>query len=237
MPRRWKCFCWCPILTLVADPRAEYWARNSLPVHPEKCAIPADIVAHTCVGVKDPVIDGFWDWRLSFNPGSAFGLFDSQNGARWFLSIVGLLAVAAMVWMVKKARDDQRLGDRLGHSRVARSTNHSDAAARRGDDFVLWHYHAKEWPVFNIADVALVIGVGMMFFDVNGDGKQAKADEGGEGWGRDPTGGRRRPRRVGDLTAQVKATSAGRRRSAGLDDQPRPRHACAMRSIWCVAMS
>jgi len=28
------------------------------------------------------VIDGYWDWRLSFNPGSAFGLFDSQTGAR-----------------------------------------------------------------------------------------------------------------------------------------------------------
>jgi lipoprotein signal peptidase len=44
-------------------------------------------------------------------------------------------------------------------------------------DFVLWHYHAKEWPVFNVADVALVIGVGMMFFDV--DGKKPKAKKKG----------------------------------------------------------
>ncbi|MEZ4404853.1 MAG: signal peptidase II [Kofleriaceae bacterium] len=177
MPRRWKVFLLVAMLTLVADHASKYWARNSLPVHPEKCAIPADIVAHTCVGVKDPVIDGFWDWRLSFNPGSAFGLFDSQNGARWFLSIVGLLAVAAMVWMVKKARDDQRL------LAIALGLVAGGAVGNLLDrmyfgvvtDFVLWHYHAKEWPVFNIADVALVIGVGMMFFDVNGDGKQAKA--------------------------------------------------------------
>lgn len=174
MPRRWKIFLLVAMITLVADHASKYWARNSLATHPAGCAIPADIVAHKCVGVKETVIDGYWDWRLSFNPGSAFGLFDSQNGARVFLSIVGVLAVVAMVFMVKKAKDDQRL------LAIALGLVAGGAVGNLLDrmyfgvvtDFVLWHYHAKEWPVFNVADVALVIGVGMMFFDV--DGKKPK---------------------------------------------------------------
>ena len=179
MARRWKIFLIVAMITLVADHATKYWARNSLPTHPAGCAIPADIVSHKCVGVKDTVIDGYWDWRLSFNPGSAFGLFDSQTGARIFLSIIGVLAVVAMVFMVKKARNDQRL------LAIALGLVVGGAVGNLLDrmyfgvvtDFVLWHYHAKEWPVFNVADVALVIGVGMMFFDV--DGKKPKAKKKG----------------------------------------------------------
>jgi lipoprotein signal peptidase len=40
-------------------------------------------------------------------------------------------------------------------------------------DFVLWHLPEKtkngqwkhQWPVFNVADIALVVGVVLMFFD------------------------------------------------------------------------
>jgi len=42
-------------------------------------------------------------------------------------------------------------------------------------DFVLWRYHAKEWPVFNVADVVLVVGVGLMFIDIQKEGKKEKA--------------------------------------------------------------
>ena len=41
-------------------------------------------------------------------------------------------------------------------------------------DFVLWHYKTHEWPVFNVADVVLVIGVGLMFIDIQKEGKREK---------------------------------------------------------------
>ena len=41
-------------------------------------------------------------------------------------------------------------------------------------DFVLWKYKTHEWPVFNIADVVLVVGVGLMFFDIGGENKKDK---------------------------------------------------------------
>src|SRR5262245_58420777 len=108
MSRRWTIFLIVGVLTIAADQASKVWARGSLPVSPAGCSIPADIAAHRCAGVMVPVVGDVWHWRLSMNPGSAFGLFHSADGARWFLSAIGILAVLGMGWMVKKARDDQK---------------------------------------------------------------------------------------------------------------------------------
>ncbi len=177
MASRWKLFLLVALFTMLADQATKFWARDALPVHPAGCEIPDAIVAGKCVGMKDPVIDGYWDWRLSFNPGSAFGLFHSQGGARVFLSIVGVLALGAMVWMVKKARDEQKwLLWALGLVAGGAVGNLIDRVYFGVvTDFVLWRYHSKEWPVFNVADVALVIGVGIMLFVSGDEGKAKKA--------------------------------------------------------------
>ena len=177
---RWSLFAVVGLLSLIADQATKIWARTSLPVHPEGCRIPEDIVARTCGGVAKPVIDGLWEWRLSMNPGSAFGLFSSQNSARILLSVVGVAAVFGMVYMLRKARPDQRilhwalalvaggavgnLVDRIYYGVVT--------------DFVLWKYKTHEWPVFNVADIVLVVGVGLMFIDIQKENKREKAEKG-----------------------------------------------------------
>ncbi|MBA3817881.1 MAG: signal peptidase II [Deltaproteobacteria bacterium] len=179
---KWKLFAIVSILSLVADQVTKVWARHALPVGPDGCQGNLDvvdaIVQRKCAGVTVPFIDGFWEWRLSMNPGSAFGLFSSTGSfGRIMLSIVGVAAVAGMIWMLKKARTDQRvlhwalafvaggavgnLIDRIYFGVVT--------------DMVLWRYKTKEWPVFNIADVVLVIGVGLMFIDIQKEGKREKA--------------------------------------------------------------
>jgi len=180
--RKWTVFSIVAVLSLIADQATKIWARSSLPVvsfHGAdiKCAVPDDIVARTCQGHPVSVVDGFWDWRLSMNPGSAFGLFSGQTSARIFLSVVGIAAVFGMLWMLRKARPDQRilhwalalvaggavgnLIDRIYYGVVT--------------DFVLWRYQTHEWPVFNVADVVLVIGVGLMFIDIQKEGRREKA--------------------------------------------------------------
>ncbi len=174
MSRRFKLFLILAPLTMLADQLTKVWARHSLPTTPEGYGIPV------------PVIENFFDWRLSHNPGSAFGLFGTTSGARIFLSIVGVVAVCAIVWMLRKARDDQRrltvalalvaggavgnLIDRIFHGIVT--------------DFIVWKYHQHEWPTFNVADVALVIGVGLLFLDIGkepkNDDEAQSADEGGK---------------------------------------------------------
>jgi len=189
---KWLVFALVAVLSLVADQATKIWARASLPTFPANCAVPDDMMGDhpRCIGVPDGVIDSFWHWRLSMNPGSAFGLFSSQGGARVFLSFVGIAAVIGMLWMLRKSRPEQKvlhwalalvaggavgnLIDRILYGVVT--------------DFILWHVGDKiqgahagttrwahEWPVFNVADIVLVVGVGLMFIDIQKEGKREKA--------------------------------------------------------------
>jgi signal peptidase II len=155
IPPRWRWFAAVAVLTVVADHLTKWWAGAALPVDP------------TGRGIAVPFIDGFWDWRLSYNRGSAFGLFHGVNGARIFLSFVGVVALGAMVWMVRQARDEQRrlivglgliaggaIGNLIDRILVGKVT-----------DFVVWRYQRHEWPTFNVADVALCVGVGLLLLD------------------------------------------------------------------------
>ncbi len=175
---KWLVFWIVSIVSIVLDQASKIWARGALPVHPMPCAIPQDIIVHKCGGLPVTVIDGFWEWRLSMNPGSAFGLFGGLGPSftRVFLSLIGVAAVAGMLFMLRKSRPDQRIlhwalalvaGGAVGNliDRIYFSVV---------TDFVLWKYKTHEWPVFNIADVVLVVGVGLMFIDIQKENKREK---------------------------------------------------------------
>ena len=181
--KKWKLFAIVSVLSLIADQVTKIWARAALPL---ECGpggqgnldVVDAIVQRKCIGKAVPFIEGFWEWRLSMNPGSAFGLFSGTGSfGRIMLSVVGIAAVFGMIWMLRKARPDQRvlhwalafvaggavgnLIDRIYFGVVT--------------DMVLWRYKTTEWPVFNIADVVLVVGVGLMFIDIQKEGKREKA--------------------------------------------------------------
>lgn len=193
IPRRWKLFLIIAFVSLIADQATKLWARETLPTTPAarqtSCEIPDDLVAHKCWGKEDMVIGTYGadhkcqglcaGWRLSFNPGSAFGLFHSATGARVFLSVIGVLAVGGMLWMLRKAREDQKaLIWALGLVAGGAVGNLIDRVYYGVvTDFALVAYKAKEWPVFNVADIALVIGVGLMFLDIQGESKREKDEK------------------------------------------------------------
>ena len=185
---KWWVFSIVGVVSLVADQATKIWARASLPIYGTgtgpngTCVIPTDWLpqgAHLgphCGGKEVDVISGFWKWRLSMNPGSAFGLFGSLSVGRVLLSIVGIGAVIAMIVMLKKSRNDQRilhwalalvaggavgnLVDRMYYGVVT--------------DFVSWDLKFMVWPTFNVADIVLVVGVGLMFIDIQIEGKHQK---------------------------------------------------------------
>ncbi len=152
MTRRWKWFLGFASLALILDQATKIWARNSLPVGPNG------------YGIRVPVIENFFDWAISQNAGSAFGLF---SGWQWPLTIVGFLALGLIYWMFTKTKDDQiRLIVALGLVAGGAVGNLIDRVAfGTVTDFIVWRYYETAWPTFNIADVALVIGVGLLFLD------------------------------------------------------------------------
>jgi signal peptidase II len=164
IPRRYWWFTAIGLVTLILDQITKYWARNDLPVAPNG------------YGIAVPVIENFFDWRLSWNTGSAFGLFSNVGGAKIFLTLVGFVALGAIIWMVIKGRDDQRrLMVGLGLVGGGAIGNVIDRLMfGKVTDFIVWKWYQHEWPTFNIADAALCVGVGLLFLDL---GKQAKEEK------------------------------------------------------------
>ncbi len=156
LQKRWRLFAIVTFLNLIADVLTKWWAKSSLPTDDSKWGTPVAF------------IENFWDWQLSFNQGSAFGLFHSIGGARIFLSIIGIAALAAVCFMVKSAGPKQRrLVIGLGMVAGGAIGNLIDRIAFGSvTDFVVWKYYDTAWPTFNVADVSLVIGVGIMLLDM-----------------------------------------------------------------------
>ena len=157
------------IATLAADQASKAWA-HTLPVWPAGCAQPAELLAARCGGVPQPVLEGFWDWELAYNPGVAFSTFTSFTGRAGMQVILGLVAVIAVVGitiMAMRTAPGER-GKRVAYALIAGGAlgNLVDRV-RDGavTDFVRWRFHEHRWPIFNVADAALLIGVAVLLLD------------------------------------------------------------------------
>jgi signal peptidase II len=166
MARRYRLFAFVGILSIVLDQLTKWLARSEL-VH---------------AGHSVTLIDGYWDWRLSYNTGSAFGMFAGLANSRLLLSVIGVAATIAIVLVLRRTREDQKwmvmalalvAGGAIGNviDRVI---------AGKVTDFVVWKVGKKEWPAFNIADCALVVGVIVMFIDSLREQKKAKEKDTGK---------------------------------------------------------
>lgn len=156
-PRRAVIFAAILALVVALDQGSKAWA-HTLPVSPAGCAVPADLIAHRCAGVPRPVIDGYWDWELAFNTGAAFSSLTDSQLLLGLLAVGALIALLVMAW---RTAPEQRL------RRIALAVIAGGAAGNLIDrlrdgavtDFVRWRVGEARWPIFNVADAALLIGV------------------------------------------------------------------------------
>jgi signal peptidase II len=116
------------------------------------------------------IIPGFFRITHTENTGAAFSLF-ADSPAPWktalliTFSAVALIMVVALLWKNNHAHVTTGIGlslimggalgnlwDRAVHGRVV--------------DFLLVYVKQYQWPVFNIADSAIVIGAGLLVIEV-----------------------------------------------------------------------
>jgi signal peptidase II len=95
-------------LGIALDQGSKAWART-LPVSPPGCNVPDDLIALRCGGVPQPVIDGYWDWELAYNPGAAFSSFTRASAARIILALIAAIAAVALTVAAFRTRPDQQL--------------------------------------------------------------------------------------------------------------------------------
>lgn len=117
-----------------------------------------------------PVIEPFLNWTLAYNYGAAFSfLADAGGWQKWFFSGLALvMSLFLIAYLIKAPRKATLLSfglalvlggavgnliDRLLHGHVI--------------DFIHVHY-ADVWhyPIFNIADMAIMLGVAMIVIDM-----------------------------------------------------------------------
>ena len=113
-----------------------------------------------------PVIEGFFQLVFVQNKGVSFGLMSGDRALpAWILSGVALLVcIGLAVWL--RRTDRPLTGWGIGLVMGGAIGNVIDRA-RWGAvfDFADFHVGQWHWPAFNIADSAIVVGVGLMLLD------------------------------------------------------------------------
>ncbi|HSN98419.1 MAG TPA: signal peptidase II [Candidatus Nanopelagicales bacterium] len=147
------------VLTLAADLGTKAWAHARL--GPERPFSQR----------KLEVLKGHLNMIYAENPGGAFGLLQDESEAlrKPFFVLVSIAAVAFIVSLYRKTEPGQwtltwglplvlggalgNLVDRIRYGHVI--------------DFIQVHLtKTYTWPTFNVADIAIVAGVGLMFIDM-----------------------------------------------------------------------
>jgi lipoprotein signal peptidase len=153
-------------VTLAADLGTKLWAERRLD-GPEGYFHPIEL------------IKGHLDFVLAKNRGGAWGLLQDtpEYVRRPFFLLVSALAITFIVSLYRRLAPGQRalrwglplvLGGALGN--LVDRIRYSYVI-----DFI--HAHAKwggrdhSWPTFNVADIAICVGVGLMAIDMFGGGK------------------------------------------------------------------
>jgi signal peptidase II len=151
--RKYVLFTVLAVVTIALDQWTKVLARANLRTPPGK--------------VVD-VVDGFFRLRYSENTGVAFGMLQGVPGGRYLLTVVALAAFGMVLYYLKKTHPNHtRLHVALGFIGGGAIGNLIDRILYgRVTDFVVWYYKTTEWPAFNIADAALVVGVGLMLLDM-----------------------------------------------------------------------
>lgn len=113
------------------------------------------------LGESIPVIDGIFHITYILNPGAAFGMLANQ---RWFFILAGLAIIAAF-WRYHPWLKQQCSWFRFGCVSLL-SGAVSNLIDRIRIGMVVDFFDFRIWPIFNIADVAIVLGVASMIYAI-----------------------------------------------------------------------
>ena len=116
------------------------------------------------------VIPGFFRIIHTENPGAAFGIFaDSPSPWKVALligfSVIALLIVSALLW--KNSHSLTSTGIGLSLILGGAVGNLWDRLiSRHVVDFLLFYIGPHQWPAFNVADSAIVVGAGLLAIEI-----------------------------------------------------------------------
>lgn len=151
---------------IVLDQVTKVWAETSLR-EGKPCEVsPQPPSGYGCV----TVIEGMFNLQYARNPGAAFSIFAGLGaGARLAIFLViTIVAVVAMIHLYRKMEERRPLYEwALGLLIGGALGNLIDRIRLDVEviDFIQMFVGKTAWPTYNIADAAIVIGIGLVLID------------------------------------------------------------------------
>lgn len=119
------------------------------------------VVSNFYLGESVPVIENIFHWTYILNPGAAFGMLE---GSRWFFVVIAI-AVIGGIWYM---RDELNEGGWMMQYGAALFGGGAvgNLIDRMRSGLVIDFFDFRIWPVFNVADIAICVGVAMILWKV-----------------------------------------------------------------------
>lgn len=116
------------------------------------------------LGVRAPVhLHEYFSLVMAWNKGVSFSLF--AHGAEWMPVLLTLAAVGISGLLARLCLKSQHRGERVGYAMViGGALGNAFDRVRFGAvaDFFYAHIGTLGWPAFNVADMAICTGVGLL---------------------------------------------------------------------------
>ncbi|TKC18593.1 signal peptidase II [Robertmurraya kyonggiensis] len=137
------------------------------------------IVKNMDLGESIAIIKDFLYITSHRNQGAAWGILQGQM---WFFYIITLVVIVGIVYyMAKHTKGKKLLGISLGLMLGGAIGNFIDRVFRKEVvDFVDTYIFGYDFPIFNVADSALVVGVALLMIQMFREEREAKEKAHGE---------------------------------------------------------
>jgi signal peptidase II len=121
--------------------------------------------AHFSLYHSRPIVPGWLDLTYTLNPGAAFSLFATMPPGFRSVFFIALSIVATVVLIALMMRPKTTMSWSIAFALILAGTigNLIDRVARGlVIDFIYFHHASFSYPVFNVADSAITIGVALI---------------------------------------------------------------------------
>ena len=118
-------------------------------------------VANFYLGESVPVIENIFHWTYILNPGAAFGMLE---GSRWFFVVIAI-GVLGGIWYMRNEINEGGWMMQYGAALFGGGAI-GNLIDRARSGLVIDFFDFRIWPVFNVADIAICVGVAMILWKV-----------------------------------------------------------------------
>ncbi len=119
------------------------------------------VASHFFVGESVPVINGVFHWTYILNSGAAFGIME---GSRWLFVLIAVTVIGCVWYLRREIAANGKWACCGAAMFIGGALGNLIDRARQG--LVIDFFDFRIWPVFNVADIAICVGVGCIIWSV-----------------------------------------------------------------------